>query len=168
MHDAALSACLETLSDSCDDLGLPADSSRAAHWHPICSTARQGQDSARRPASCRRTDEGGVDLSGAKAERSGGERSGKANGENDTDPIKHSLDFASVNWNETLYTFTPNQAACVKLLYEQWSNGTPVVGQDTIREAADMEQDLRIVFRDHPAWKTLIVSAGRDDSGSPN
>ena len=70
----------------------------------------------------------------------------------------HSPDFRSVNWFGTVYEFTPNQAACVKLMWEASENGTPSVGDQTILVAADSNSErLSLVFRDHAAWSTLIV-----------
>jgi hypothetical protein len=73
----------------------------------------------------------------------------------------HAPDFRSVNWFGTVYEFTPNQAACVKVLWEAWDNGTPIVGDATILESAGSDAErLPLVFRDHPAWMTLIVGVG--------
>lgn len=72
--------------------------------------------------------------------------------------VTHSPDFRSVNWYGTLHEFTPQQAACVKVLWEAWENGTPAVGDATTLEAADSKAErLGLVFRDHPAWGTMIV-----------
>lgn len=70
----------------------------------------------------------------------------------------HSSDFASVNWFGTVYEFTANQAACVKLLWGAWENRTPILGESTILENADVNSPLRSLFRDHPAWGTMIVA----------
>lgn len=70
----------------------------------------------------------------------------------------HSDDFRSVNWFGKLHEFTALQAACVKFLWEAWSNGTPVIGNSTILEAVESNAErLGLVFRDHPAWGTMIV-----------
>ena len=85
-------------------------------------------------------------------------------GAQDKDPpitqAVHSPDFHSVNWFGTEYTFTPNQAACVKLLWEAWDQGTPEVGGDYLIETADIQSSSKrmdTVFREHPAWATMIV-----------
>lgn len=71
----------------------------------------------------------------------------------------HSPDFRSVNWFGTPHEFTAQQAACVKVLWEAWENRTPTVGDSTILEAADSDAErLGLVFRDHPAWETMIVA----------
>lgn len=80
-----------------------------------------------------------------------------------TPTAAHSTDFRSVNWYGTIYEFTPTQAACVRELWKNWEQGTPVVGEATILEAADSSSDrLRDVFsKDHAAWGTLIQPAGK-------
>lgn len=75
---------------------------------------------------------------------------------------RHSPDFASVLWFGEQFTFTPNQAACVKVLWEAWENKTPILGAAAILEAADASQRrLDLVFRGHQAWGTMIVSPSK-------
>jgi hypothetical protein len=69
----------------------------------------------------------------------------------------HSPDFRCINWYGTEYTFTPNQAAIVKILWEAWENGTPDVGQETLRAQAEVESRIDRLFLGHAAWKNLIV-----------
>ncbi len=70
----------------------------------------------------------------------------------------HSPDFRSVNWFGTQHEFTSMQAACIKVLWEAWENGTPAVGDSTVLETADSDSErLPLVFRDHEAWGTMIV-----------
>lgn len=79
---------------------------------------------------------------------------GTADGEQPT----HGPDFRSVKWFGSVYEFTAQQAACVKVLWEAWENGTPAVGDATVLETADSDAErLPLVFRNHPAWGTLIV-----------
>lgn len=79
---------------------------------------------------------------------------------------RHSPDFHSVNWYGARYEFTTNQAACVRVLWNAWRNGTPAVHQSHVTEEAGVSSDrLDKVFRRrqakkwvrHPAWKTMIV-----------
>lgn len=71
---------------------------------------------------------------------------------------KHSLDFRTVNWFGTEYQFTAIQAACVKVLWEAWENGTPAIGDQTVLTIVDSTSErLPLVFRDHPAWGKMIV-----------
>ncbi len=72
--------------------------------------------------------------------------------------FRHGPDFRSCHWFGTDYTFTAMQAACVKVLWEAWNNGTPEVGQQTILETANLESArLKDLFKDHAAWGTMIV-----------
>ncbi|MCI0351197.1 MAG: hypothetical protein L0Z53_17375 [Acidobacteriales bacterium] len=85
----------------------------------------------------------------------------------DLQPTLHSPDFRSVRWYGTCYSFTANQASVVGTLWASWEQGTPDVGDETLLKAADHEappRSLRDVFRDHPAWGTMIVSAGSKGS----
>ncbi len=72
----------------------------------------------------------------------------------------HSPDFRSLRWFGEVYSFTANQAPVVKCLYENWENGTPDVGDETLLSAVDHDAPparLSVLFRKHPAWNTLIV-----------
>jgi len=75
-------------------------------------------------------------------------------------PARHSADFRSVHWYGDNYTFSPTQAACVKVLWMAWENGTPELGQETILEHPEVEAEskrLVDVFKGHPAWSRMIV-----------
>lgn len=74
-------------------------------------------------------------------------------------PARHSPDFRSVHWFGAGYAFTDTQAACVRELWESWENGTPEVADQTLLKIADVAdgQKLRHVFRENPAWKTMIL-----------
>jgi hypothetical protein len=73
-------------------------------------------------------------------------------------PCRHGPGFASVLWHGTAYYFSPTQAAVVKQLWAAWRNGTPAVRQETLLLRASSDcQRLVDVFRDHPAWGSLIV-----------
>lgn len=74
----------------------------------------------------------------------------------------HSPDFSSVDWFGTEYTFSTNQAKCVAVLWECWQNRTPQVSGAYILEAADLEGlRLKLVFRNNPAWDTMIVPGNK-------
>jgi hypothetical protein len=85
---------------------------------------------------------------------------------------RHSADFRSVHWYGTYYTFTSAQAACVKVLWQAWKNGTSEIAQDTILDEIDAAGNRLIdLFRDrnsesgyHPAWGTMIVSGSTKGS----
>lgn len=73
---------------------------------------------------------------------------------------RHSPDFRSVSWFGESYSFTANQAACVKILWEAWENETPEVSGAHLLEAADVQdstQRIDLVFRGNPAWGAMIV-----------
>jgi len=81
----------------------------------------------------------------------------------DPEHIIHSLDFRSVLWGKTKFTFTEMQAACVKVLWENWKQKTPDVADKTLLDAVEGYQSrLDHVFNkgQHPAWKTMIVGGG--------
>ena len=74
----------------------------------------------------------------------------------------HSPDFRSVRWYGAKYAFTPTQAACVNVLWENWTRGTPEVGEMTIlgdQRVDSAQTRLSQVFGKgkHPAWGTMIV-----------
>lgn len=74
------------------------------------------------------------------------------------EPCRHSCDFSTVVWYGTTYQFNATQAAVVALLWEQWKNGTPTVRQERLIDAAGTSPSrLSFVFREHPAWGTLII-----------
>jgi len=67
--------------------------------------------------------------------------------------------FRSVWWQGQQYTFGSKQAQVVEILYQAYLSATPEVGQDYILEAVESSgRRLRDLFKDHPAWKSLIVS----------
>jgi hypothetical protein len=102
----------------------------------------------------------------AKANNRNESISGVANGAGD-DPsaAAHSPDFRSVRWFGTEHAFGPNQAACVKVLWEAWQNGTPDVGGKTLLETAEASTErIDVVFRGNPAWGAMIVKGNTKGS----
>lgn len=70
---------------------------------------------------------------------------------------KHSIDFRSVHWFGTDYTFTPNQAAAIKILWEAWENGIPDVGGDTLAVVVESDSKrARDIFKGHLALGSMI------------
>ncbi len=100
------------------------------------------------------------------------EQKGLADGAGDEQnaPLKnlayHSVDFRSVCWFGSKYTFTGTQAACVRVLWQAWAKkGAPTMSQATILDAAGSTgARLRDAFNKgkHPAWNTMIVKSGKD------
>jgi len=83
----------------------------------------------------------------------------------DPPTVVHSPDFRSVSWFGVNYSFTPNQAACVKTLWEAWQSGAPDVGGETLLQAAVAStQRIDVVFRDNAAWGTMVVQGGTKGS----
>jgi hypothetical protein len=82
--------------------------------------------------------------------------------------VHHSDDFTSVVWYGTAYYFKQGmQADSVKALWKQWEK-SPGLGlhAGTILQTLDssIERDrfrMPLVFRDHPAWGSMIVTAGK-------
>jgi len=81
-------------------------------------------------------------------------------------PARHSPDFRSVHWYGNDYTFSPKQAACVRVLWEAWENKTPQVAAGTLLEKAGVgdRQRLRDVFRENVAWGKMIVRGSYQDA----
>jgi hypothetical protein len=87
--------------------------------------------------------------------------------------IRVGTGFRSVLWGDQLFSFTPNQADCFALLYQDFIAGTPEVGEQALLAEAvgkDVKGRLSHVFRtrvkdkrgrsclkQHPAWGTMIV-----------
>ncbi len=83
--------------------------------------------------------------------------------EGDDPAFRHSDDFRSVVWSGTSYTFTRNQASCVKVLWAAWKTDTPELDGVTVVTQANVTQTRLIdVFkakgRMHPAWGTMITN----------
>ena len=75
---------------------------------------------------------------------------------------KHSADFASVAFGGELFTFTAPQRRVIAALWQAHEDGTPVLSDAHLIEVAGSSSDrLRDVFKSHPAWGSLVVSAGK-------
>src|SRR5215207_2323955 len=70
----------------------------------------------------------------------------------------HSSDFRSVLWFGVRYSFTPNQAKIIRVLWLAWEERTLDIGREMLIQAAGCKtKRMNIIFRGHRAWKTLIV-----------
>ncbi len=77
--------------------------------------------------------------------------------------------FRCVRFKGEAFTFTGNQAAVVRKLWEAWEQGTPDVSDAALLEGIDsaaFRPRLRDVFKGtggkiHPAWNKMIVNKGR-------
>lgn len=76
--------------------------------------------------------------------------------------IAHSDDFRSVRWFGREYSFTPQQAEIMKLLWEAYEAQTPDVDAALLLSdfSGSAAHRLRDVFRKSPAWGTMIVRGG--------
>ena len=74
--------------------------------------------------------------------------------------VAHSDDFRCVRWYGVEYTFSPQQAACVKLLYEHWERGTPEISADFLSETVECSK-IADLFRNHPAWGVMVIAGKR-------
>jgi len=74
-----------------------------------------------------------------------------------TTEARHAIDFRSIDWFGTAYSFTRTQAACVAVLWTSWENDTPDVAGRTVLDLADSDAAyISRVFRKHPAWGVMI------------
>jgi hypothetical protein len=77
---------------------------------------------------------------------------------------RHSVDFRSVHWFGTDYSFSEPQAAVVAVLWKEWEKGTPEVGHRILLSEAGLNTTrLPDVFKIskghcHPAWDAMIRS----------
>ncbi len=70
----------------------------------------------------------------------------------------HSDDFRSVKWHGETYSFSKQQAAFVKILWEHWERGTPDVGSQYLLERCDSTASrITDVFKRHNALGIVIV-----------
>jgi hypothetical protein len=70
--------------------------------------------------------------------------------------LKHPADFRSVV-QQIEYSFTPAQALCIKILWEEWKKGTPdVSGERLLEEIASEGTRFIDLIKNHPAWNKLI------------
>jgi len=81
-------------------------------------------------------------------------------------PCRHGKDFAVVIWFGQRHPFSPAQGAAVKVLWEAWEDGICDVRQETILDAIGSDtRRLSNLFKDHPAWGTMIVPS-KDTKGA--
>ncbi|HWE95463.1 MAG TPA: hypothetical protein VG269_15955 [Tepidisphaeraceae bacterium] len=76
--------------------------------------------------------------------------------------IKHADDFTSVIWYDIPYQFTKTQGIAVRLLWNEWKKGGLSASELRIaKEIGSAAASFRLahLFRDHPAFGTMIVSA---------
>jgi hypothetical protein len=70
----------------------------------------------------------------------------------------HSADFRSIDWFGRHYSFTPGQAACMKIMWNAWEQGAPEMAQQRILGDAGLDSERLVdLFKGRPAWGTMIV-----------
>jgi hypothetical protein len=76
-------------------------------------------------------------------------------------PARHSDDFTSVQWFGTPYSFTPLRAKIVRVLWQHWEAGTPIVGARYLANVGCGEtQKISDILKDDPAYGTMIQTDG--------
>lgn len=71
----------------------------------------------------------------------------------------HSPDYRTVVWRGRSFQFSPSKAIVVQALHEANLAGMPdVAGADLIERAESNSNRMSDLFRDDPAWNTLIIS----------
>jgi hypothetical protein len=86
------------------------------------------------------------------------ERPGAASPREPLSPARRSPGCRSVHWFGTDYSFTGTQGAVVDMLWDAWEQRTPDVAHETLLREAQLDTTrLRVLFKGHPAWGTLIV-----------
>ena len=77
----------------------------------------------------------------------------------------HDPKFRTVTWFGAEYSFSPQQAKCVEVLWRFWLQGTPVIREEMILEVAGLSaRCLKDVFSSGPgaaAWGTMIGNGDR-------
>jgi hypothetical protein len=72
----------------------------------------------------------------------------------------HDAKFGAVNWFGTEYSFSPQQAKCVQVLWRFWMLGTPIIREEMVLESAGIRaRSLKDVFAAGPgktAWGNMI------------
>jgi hypothetical protein len=69
----------------------------------------------------------------------------------------HSPDFATVRWGGVIYHFSGKQRIVVACLWDAWERGVACVDQYTLMRECETDcEQLRDLFRRHPAWGTVI------------
>lgn len=78
----------------------------------------------------------------------------------DAERVTHAPDYSSVNWYGKRFFFTGKQRVIVAALFQAREEGYEAVSQDSLLAVADSDsRRLRDLFKKHPAWGTMIVSA---------
>jgi hypothetical protein len=77
----------------------------------------------------------------------------------------HDPKFLTVSWFGEEFSFSPNQAKCVKVLWNFWKLGTPIIREDVVLESVNLKaRSLKDIFMSEPgkrAWGRMIGDGDR-------
>jgi hypothetical protein len=77
----------------------------------------------------------------------------------------HDPKFQTVTWFGEEFTFSPNQAKCVKVLWNFWKLGTPIIREDVVLQSVNLKaRSLKDIFATEPgkrAWGRMIGDGDR-------
>jgi len=72
--------------------------------------------------------------------------------------FRYSPDFHGIYWKEKIFKFNKSQAIIVKALFKAYLNKASHLGGTYLSELAGREgKQMKDIFKNHPAWKTLII-----------
>lgn len=79
----------------------------------------------------------------------------------DEPPFRHSPDYRCCTHQGNEYNFSRAQAAVIEMLHCESRRGTPsVAGQTLLEQAESTSNRVADLFKDHPAWNTLVIVGG--------
>lgn len=70
---------------------------------------------------------------------------------------RHSSDFGSIVWQGKAYSLTPAQGAVMRVLWENWENGTPDIRQETALVQAGLDSKKLTDVFDAPLIGEVVV-----------
>jgi hypothetical protein len=83
---------------------------------------------------------------------------------NQSEPVEVAPDFCWLRYQGVTYEFTPGQRGVIRELVKDWQiDGAGLSEAYLMDRAGQKDGALRNLFRDHPAWGTLIVKGGSRD-----
>lgn len=78
----------------------------------------------------------------------------------DTTQASHDPKFRNVTWFGEEFSFSPQQAKCVEVLWRFWMQHTPIIREEMVLEVAGLKaRNLKEVFASGPgksAWGRMI------------
>ncbi len=79
--------------------------------------------------------------------------------------VDHDPKFETVKWFGEEFSFSPKQAKCVKVLWNFWKLGTPIIREDVVLESVNLKaRSLKDIFASEPgkhAWGRMIGDGDR-------